>query len=777
MCAEVVDHTAGSRGSVGDVPAPSIEWDEPAEGRVFDGPTLPIAGRMRSASRIAHVSLVIDGEEASALTLTTVSEPGGEAILFAGELPLDGRPCRLPLELKIVGEDGETTTSPSRLVWRASYRPDQPLMPVVSFDCVVKRGFAGRLSVRGDARSEGVALRSVAFWRAGRLLATSPIDADGAFKATLTAKGDAIHAWLEDADGREIYAGPAGFERWRLNSTRAGLAFNGWLDYLEGHIDLLISGDDAPSAVICLNGRPLPDDFTPVEAEGAIGRLGRLFGGPSLVFAESVVGDDVLCRLPIWNWEGTAFQIFRDAVHRRSLVKLTTRTGGRLTRLAPVKLLAQRDGWRLYFRSGARPLEIRERQIARIALENTRYDASNDWRTRKHLRSDEPIGGDAWRALGRPIVLPSRGRAIPPVETGPRRVVLIRSQPFPTDEIYVIAPLQPLIEAGEVELVVVDTNKEENAGGATEATLRDGDIVLIVRYVTPRWLRRVTEARRRISIVYLVDDDLPSAIDSPGLPQHYRRRMADVAAWDFQAMLRLCDRLVVTSQHLAERFASPKTMLLVPPWIRREGSLDHHDGRRVKIGYHGTDVHSEDIEMLLPAVERVVEANENVEFEVFSGGAADRLIDRPRFTVLKPMPWPDFKTYARENPCHVMLAPLLDTPFNAGKSIIKFCDAASAGAAGLYSDLSPYRDFVTDGVDGFLIRNDPELWEAALGQLVASPERVSGTARACRDTAAALRPVEAATRFWSEMLMGDEPEPEGAVAKALKAVAKLTSMQ
>ena len=63
------------------------------------------------------------------------------------------------------------------------------------------------------------------------------------------------------------------------------------------------------------------------------------------------------------------------------------------------------------------------------------------------------------------------------------------------------------------------------------------------------------------------------------------------------------------------------------------------------------------------------------------------------------------------------LAPLADIPFNYSKSHLKALDYAARGVPVIAQDLPPYRDFVVDGVTGYLVRSHAE-WEKRLEELI-----------------------------------------------------------
>jgi glycosyltransferase involved in cell wall biosynthesis len=110
-------------------------------------------------------------------------------------------------------------------------------------------------------------------------------------------------------------------------------------------------------------------------------------------------------------------------------------------------------------------------------------------------------------------------------------------------------------------------------------------------------------------------------------------------------------------------------------------------------------------------------------FEVIGGDRVARIFKKvPRITVLDTMAWSDYLSYTQNNRFDIGVAPLLDTLFNRGRGPIKFFDYARCGAVGVYSSGPAFESFVTDGVDGFVLKNDQQLWVDTLIKLVHSPD-------------------------------------------------------
>jgi glycosyltransferase involved in cell wall biosynthesis len=65
----------------------------------------------------------------------------------------------------------------------------------------------------------------------------------------------------------------------------------------------------------------------------------------------------------------------------------------------------------------------------------------------------------------------------------------------------------------------------------------------------------------------------------------------------------------------------------------------------------------------------------------------------------------------------IAIAPLADRPFNKAKSHLKALEAAARGVPIVAQDMEPYREFVVDGVTGYLVRSGEE-WTKRLTELI-----------------------------------------------------------
>lgn len=335
---------------------------------------------------------------------------------------------------------------------------------------------------------------------------------------------------------------------------------------------------------------------------------------------------------------------------------------------------------------------------------------------------------------------------------GAARVILLRRQPDPTDDIYIEGPLRMLVRERRIALQIVNFSR-----GWSRRALLAGGVLVISRYIEPALLDFIREHRGRFrKIVYLFDDDLGAVRQTQGLPQAYKDWILPFAEGPFRELLELADTLVVTSPHLLDRYPASRTRLLEPVFYLGEvgaGHLDHHrDLNTIRIVCSLTSTHQFDLAAIAPALGALLDRYPQVRLTVIGAPPPPELARRPGVLQIPQRPWRDYKRLLARTRAHLSLAPLLDTPWNMGKSMIKLIDAVQMGAAPVFSDVAPYRRLIDDGIHGVLAANDPAVWLERLSDLVEHPERLRGMAAHAQHRALELASPARARAFWLDLL-------------------------
>ncbi len=327
----------------------------------------------------------------------------------------------------------------------------------------------------------------------------------------------------------------------------------------------------------------------------------------------------------------------------------------------------------------------------------------------------------------------------------------------PTEDIYFLESAAPLLRAHGVPSGRLEVRGWRGLLGRLIAGRLVGVNVLLCRTLPEVWLSWLERRRDQLGrIVYLIDDDLDAAAGDATLPEAYRQRMARAAAAQ-PRLLALADEVVASSPALAGRFEArhPRVRVLTPPLIAEPPPLDHFAGppsaaHPWSICFHGTRAHLADLEQIAPALVALQHERDDTELELMLGRhTPPALAELPRTATPEPLAWPAFRDYQASRRLHIGLVPLWETPFNQGKSYIKFMDLVAMGGVGLFSQRAPYTEIVTHGVNGLLVEDDPAAWRQSLDWLLMHPGEARRMAEAAGETARRLGDPEVAANFWA----------------------------
>lgn len=289
--------------------------------------------------------------------------------------------------------------------------------------------------------------------------------------------------------------------------------------------------------------------------------------------------------------------------------------------------------------------------------------------------------------------------------------------------------LQPYLKTHGLEAIII------NPDTATPWNLAASGVrkLIISRYMPKLWISEIKKFRSVGGVViYFMDDDLMDDAVLTGLPLPYARKIKKMATSHFHLLTALCNEFWVGSQYLASKYAqwAPKVLEFRP-------TFDEFYKPNVKtICYHGTASHQAELNWLAPIIGQVLEVEESLSVELFGDNSINKLYrDFPGVVVLHPMSWSSYLKYTRAVHRDIGLAPMLPVEFNKGRGPTKFFDYTRMGAAGIYTDIAPYRGFIRDGVDGILLPNDPEIWKRTILALATNQNLRNQLALAARNRA------------------------------------------
>jgi glycosyltransferase involved in cell wall biosynthesis len=319
-----------------------------------------------------------------------------------------------------------------------------------------------------------------------------------------------------------------------------------------------------------------------------------------------------------------------------------------------------------------------------------------------------------------------------------RRILVVSDVITATQSISFLQPLQTLLENGEVTLDLLDCPR---TAGEAEAAFDAAapDLLVLSRATHEASAGFIARARaRRVPCIYHIDDDLLKVPESLG-PDKFRAYNNPDRLERLRRLMRGADLIYASTAALRDelREFEPDTCIVSGDIYCAAGCWPPpepiHSPWPV-IGYMGTSGHFNDLQIVLPAIERLLDEIPVLRFELFGN---IRLPDRlgrfgPRAGWLAPEPnYAGFLGKLCSLGWWIGLAPIEDNPFNRCKADTKWVEYTTAGMAVVASDVPVYHRACADGCG--LLAGGGDDWHHAIASLLGNqPFRDGMIARARR---------------------------------------------
>jgi len=206
-----------------------------------------------------------------------------------------------------------------------------------------------------------------------------------------------------------------------------------------------------------------------------------------------------------------------------------------------------------------------------------------------------------------------------------------------------------------------------------------------------------------VKLIWETDDDLWSMDES----NPARLQITDMTRYWMESALGHAHLVTTTVPHLADamRKFNPNVVVIPNAIDPALITTDRKRADRPTIGWAGGSSHHDDFRSIIGALRTVTDHRGDIDFHsVGVDYGKDFGLNHNRFT-----PWREsMLEYYSGIDFDIGLAPLLDTPFTRSKSPIKAIEYNALGIPVIASNVGPYREYVVDGVNGFLVDTEAE---------------------------------------------------------------------
>lgn len=290
-------------------------------------------------------------------------------------------------------------------------------------------------------------------------------------------------------------------------------------------------------------------------------------------------------------------------------------------------------------------------------------------------------------------------------------------------------PMRRMHARGEVNVATVSQKFVNESGkGCWESWsgVFKPDVVVMTRYGEPFGVDIVNFFKdHNIPVIYHIDDDLLELPESLGT-EIARRQGAVVATRSY--IMKHVDMIYASTSHLSklltDRFPITKVIHgnIYAPYLGAEiGKIVQANQERYIIGYMGSKGHQHDLELVVPALERLLDERPNLHFEVFGTiKMPEKLLrfgNRVKSRSVQKT-YIEFLGTLGNLGWNIGLAPLVNEPFNLCKAPTKFIEYTASGIPVVASDIPVYSDVIPEG-GGVLVKKD---WYNALSGFLDAPE-------------------------------------------------------
>lgn len=252
--------------------------------------------------------------------------------------------------------------------------------------------------------------------------------------------------------------------------------------------------------------------------------------------------------------------------------------------------------------------------------------------------------------------------------------------------------------------------------------------VIVSRSLTNSWLLSLKKAK--IKFYYLIDDDVIAGINDSSISQNYKEKLTHIKSNVFPFVQSNAKKVLVCSSYLKDvyqKLFGNRIIELRPVFVSPKPIIAEYTKPELNIIYAASSLHLNDIKFVEPMITYILNTYSHVKFHIIGGNSLSKSTKKHKnIKLYKNMFWNKYKKFALSLNADIAICPVLNTPFNQGKSYIKFFDITRFGAIGVYSYNHFYSEIIHNNKNGFLLKNDLSEWVNQIEYLINNPKELIG---------------------------------------------------
>lgn len=289
---------------------------------------------------------------------------------------------------------------------------------------------------------------------------------------------------------------------------------------------------------------------------------------------------------------------------------------------------------------------------------------------------------------------------------------------IPSARIGIVEPMLELQKEGMIEFGFYLTAE------LTREILAEADIIISIRSSDSYELNIVSECKKAGKlVVYYLDDDLLNIPQHAASTEYFN---SELVKKNIISIIGQCDYLLTNNYKIREKyqkFVQKGAFIIKAPALL----LEHVEPKGtpvitksiIKIGFSGGTDHKSNLETFLmqPLYQLKSKYGDQIEFEFM--GARPDFGDKFEYKFIPYQSgYGDYISVMEKIDWDIGVAPLPQSDFHACKYYNKFLEYGAIGAAGIYSNVDPYKQIINNKMNGLLVENTDKSWITALSTLI-----------------------------------------------------------